>query len=290
MSIATVLVLLEGIDADRAVAQTALKLGATFAARVDGLIVRPDPRETVRLAFDGMSPAMIESVMAEVRSESEERVTTARAAFEGACERFEVEIGAAEPAGAGATWTEAVGSAADLVANRGRLADLIVLGRPGHPGAVESFVAAEAALFETGRPVLLVGLAVPERLPGRVAIAWNGSAEAAAAIAGAMPFLSRAEQVVILAIDEAEGEHAGNLPRAGELAGYLARHRIDAETRMPASADRSIGETLLAEVAGLDADLLVMGAYSHSRLRELVLGGVTRHVLAAAEIPILMAR
>jgi nucleotide-binding universal stress UspA family protein len=284
MTLAVILVLLEGIDSDETVAETALAVGAAYEARVDGLIVRPDPRDTVRLAFDGMSSSMIEGIMAEVRSDSRERIDKARDTFQRTCARHD------RTPGENAGWTEETGPATRFVAARGRLSDLIVLGRPGKPGAVEGFVAAEAALFETGRPMLLAGARAPEKAFGTVVVAWNGSAESAAAVAGAMAFLKAAETVAVLAIDESETAAPDRPPSAAALADYLARHHIAAALHRPDSDARSIGEALLAEASGLGADLLVMGAYSHSRLRELVLGGVTRHILAKAELPVLMAR
>jgi nucleotide-binding universal stress UspA family protein len=286
MTIASILLLLQGGDGDSAVAETAARVATTFDARIDGLIVRPDPREAVRLAVDGMSPAMIEGVMAATRSDSEVRVGRARAAFEHACAEHGLRLGGSSPT---AHWAEETGNDADFIAYRGRLADLLVIGRPGQGSADETYAAIEAALFETGRPLLLAGPTPHRSLEGTAVIAWNGSTETTRAVSAALPFLARAEKVVALEIDPRPATGGAGRPRAEALCAHLACHDIDASAHTTQAEGRPIGEALLAEATGLGANLMVMGAYSHSRLRELVLGGITRRVLAGAEIPVLMA-
>ena len=117
-------------------------------------------------------------------------------------------------------------------------------------------------------------------------IGWNRSAQAARAVHAALPMLERAGDVVILSVET--GAKRG--PSAEQMARYLAWHEVKAEVREFAPDNRSVGEVLLAEAEAAECDLLVTGAYSHSRLRDLLLGGVTRHVLAEADIPVLLAR
>jgi nucleotide-binding universal stress UspA family protein len=134
--------------------------------------------------------------------------------------------------------------------------------------------------------VLIVPRAAPATIGSRCCIAWNGTVEGASALTAAMPWLARAEAVRVL--------HAGAYqrrgPHAAEVLPYLALHGITADVVEFAPANRDVGAGLLQSAAGFGADLLVMGAYSHSRLRQLILGGVTRHVLANAALPVLMAR
>ena len=118
-----------------------------------------------------------------------------------------------------------------------------------------------------------------------IAIAWNGSAEAGRAVAVALPLLARAGSVTILSV--AEDDRTRELP-AGELSAYLAWHGITARSRTLPGATSHAGEALMAECRDVGADLLVMGAYTHSRLRQLILGGVTRHVLHHAALACLM--
>jgi nucleotide-binding universal stress UspA family protein len=284
---ASILALLDGDDADRVVADAALVLGKAFEACVDGLIVRPDPRDAVRLAVDGMSPAMIESVIDAARGESERRIGRARATFNARCAEHGLEPDAeAEGPGPCARWHEEVAIAADRIAFHGRLADLVVVAPPAGKGDEDSDIAVETVLFETARPLLLAGTGAFRAVGGTALVAWNGSRESVHAVTAALPLLGRAARVVALGVDE---EEESSRPRCEALCVYLARHGIAAEHAALSARGRPVARLLLEEAVERGADLLVMGAYGHSRLRELVLGGVTRQVLIEAVMPVLMA-
>ena len=286
MTWASILALLHGDDNDAVVADAALALGKAFEACVDGLIVRPDPRDAVRLAVDGMSPAMIESVIDAARGESERRIARARQTFEARCRAGGIEPGATEPApGSCARWHEEVALAADRIALHGRLADLVVIAPPAAGGGDEPDIAIEAVLFETARPLLLAGTGPFKALGGTALVAWNGTRESVRAVSDALPLLGRAGKVMAIGVDEGGARR----PPADALCAYLARHGITAEPVALAGGGEPVARLLLAKADEIDADLLVMGAYGHSRLRELVLGGVTRQVLAEARLPVLMA-
>jgi nucleotide-binding universal stress UspA family protein len=167
-----------------------------------------------------------------------------------------------------------------------RLADLTIL---PHPDRIEDENASDmlhAVLFESGRPVLIVPRTAPATIGSRCCIAWNGTVESASALTAALPWLARAEAVRVL--------HAGAYqrrgPHAADVLSYLALHGIIADAAEFEPVSRDVGAGLLQAAAAFDANLLAMGAYSHSRLRQLILGGVTRHVLANAALPLLMAR
>ena len=185
-------------------------------------------------------------------------------------------------AAASASWRQEKGRESVVVGERGRLADLIVMERTDEtwPGPV----VLEAALLETGRPVLIVPKTKPKTIGTSVAIGWNGSAEAASAVAASGPFIGTAKSVVVLSTAD------GTPPGLGskDLVAHLAWHGIDASAKTFKGGMLSVGKSLLAEVAKAKADLLVMGGYGHSRGREMIFGGVTRHVLAEASIPVLM--
>jgi nucleotide-binding universal stress UspA family protein len=284
---ASILALLDGDDADRVVADAALVLGKAFEACVDGLIVRPDPRDAVRLAVDGMSPAMIESVIDAARGESERRIARARATFNARCAEHGLEPdAAAEGPGPCARWHEEVAIAADRIAFHGRLADLVVVAPPAGKGDEDSDIAVETVLFETARPLLLAGTGAFRAVGGTALVAWNGSRESVHAVTASLPLLGRAARVVALGVDE---EEESSRPRCEALCVYLARHGIAAEHAALSARGRPVARLLLEEAVERGADLLVMGAYGHSRLRELVLGGVTRQVLIEAVMPVLMA-
>jgi nucleotide-binding universal stress UspA family protein len=143
----------------------------------------------------------------------------------------------------------------------------------------------EAALFESGRPILIAPPRPPEALGKNIVIAWNGSTETARTIAFAMPFLAQAERVNVLTV-----EGGGVLgPTGTEVVRHLGRSGISATAAEVAPGERSVGEAILEEAAAEGADLLVKGAYTHSRLRQMIFGGATSHILDAADLPVFMA-
>ncbi len=182
--------------------------------------------------------------------------------------------------GGQAAWRAVTGDPAAMVAERGRRADWVVLARPDGGDPVHHRL--HAALFETGRPVLVVPDGFAGTFGRRVAIGFKADGRAEGAILAAMPLLARAEQVRVYAGTQ-EGAAAAALPA------ILSEHGIAARRRgLAVGARGSFGAALLEAVAEDGGDLLVMGAYAHSRWREMLLGGVTRHVLAEATIPVLM--
>ncbi|MEO8683744.1 MAG: universal stress protein [Devosia sp.] len=177
------------------------------------------------------------------------------------------------------------GNAGQALTAEARTADLFVATRPYGDPADEIHMEV-AVLFGSGRACLFVPpKAVAHSGFGIVAIAWNGSREAARAVAEAMPFLRRASQVIVIAVRNGEGA-AFN----GDIARHLSRHGVSAVIGTVDAGMKGPGDALLDEVRRLGADMLVMGGYGHSRFREWVLGGATRHVLAHADIPVFMAR
>lgn len=265
----------------------AFRLAADFGTHVTGLHVRNDPTAAIPLMGEGMSGAMVEDMMSAAEKQAAERADAARATFVAACARHGVPNQPHPPAdGLSCEWIDIVGREEESVAWRGRVADLVVMAHPNDRSEVPSLLTLNAALMESGKPLLLVGPQVPETIGSRVAIAWNGSAEAGRAVGNALPLLKRAGSVLVLSIGEDERT---NDVSAGELANYLAWHGIKAECKIIPGASGNPGEALLHQCALQSADMLVMGAYTHSRLRQLILGGVTRHVIQHAEIPVLMS-
>ncbi|WP_345819240.1 universal stress protein [Methylobacterium fujisawaense] len=182
------------------------------------------------------------------------------------------------------------GSAGDIrsrLLDRARLADLIVVERadPGRDKPADAYI--EDLLLGAGRPILVVPArwGRPARF-GAVTVAWDGSAAAARALADALPLLSRAERVRVLTV---QTEAVAGVSEGGaRVVKHLGRHGIAADYRAIISGT-TVGETLLAEVAQAGVDLLVMGAYGHSRLREVFLGGASRDLLRRITVPTLMA-
>ena len=184
-----------------------------------------------------------------------------------------------------------LGALTDLVAQRARFADLVVLTRPYGSGiGSEAEAVVEAALFEGQAPVLVLPDAGPGRAatPRRVVLAWNQGAEAMVAIRKALPLLKVADQVGIVVIDPPQHGAERSDP-GGMLCQMLVRHGVKAEVTVLARTLPRISDVLARHVRDSDADVLVMGAYGHSRFREAILGGATRNMLEQAEVPVLMA-
>jgi nucleotide-binding universal stress UspA family protein len=183
------------------------------------------------------------------------------------------------------SWLPNAPSGHDFVGSYGRVFDVIVLARPQEEWQSPSMVTLESALFESGRPVLIAPPAPARSLATNILIAWNRSTEQARTMAFAMPLLRLAERITILTV---EGSTVAG-PNGVEMARSLIANGIVAEPITVTPGKISAGETILAKAAELGCDLIVKGAYTQSRLRQMIFGGTTRHILAKAKIPVLMA-
>lgn len=183
-----------------------------------------------------------------------------------------------------------IGAMATVIGLRARFADLVVMGRPyGEGRGPELEAAVEAALFEGQVPVAIVPDGYTGDMPAkRVVVAWNQSHESMRAIRAAMPVLKSAELVDITIIDPpAHGPERSD--PGGQLSQMLARHGVHAEVSVLAKTMPRVSDVLNRHVSDSNADAIVMGAYGHSRFREAILGGATRHMLEMAEVPVIMA-
>ena len=225
---------------------------------------------------------LLETLAQEVAS----RQKKAELAFRDFCERERLLV-SADPSAAlpSAEWRMETGDEPTWLAAHGRAADLVVVGR-AHNGEAVDMGLLEAALMTTGRPTLIAPPKARSEQSGIVAIAWKDRPEAARAVAAAEPFLRTAEQVVILSVIEDA--------RADERSCERLRHALswqNPKTRVQCLKhdQHPAVETLLAAAGAANADLLVMGGYGHSRVREVMFGGFTRRVLSHADLPVLMA-
>ncbi|MGQ3672924.1 universal stress protein [Xanthobacter sp. TB0136] len=180
-----------------------------------------------------------------------------------------------------------LGLAAQQFTYMSRLFDVTVVSQPNpdRPGPEE--VIAETVLLESGRAILVIPHAYEKPFSSsHVMLAWDGGRAAARALAEALPLLHQANTVDIIRIGAEEDED----PEAQEVIRHLARHKLKTEVRcLPLAAGQSVSTVLLDEVRARGADLLVMGGYGHSRLKEMVMGGVTREIFATMTVPVLMA-
>jgi len=288
MSIKRILVPLPGAVAHDSEIDMGLTAAKALGAHVEALfITEPVPPPRASDIRYGSSTAA--AVQVNWHAEEREKLANdARERFTRACAAHGIPMPAAqEVAGAlpAASWREAEGSYANVAVSRAAAFDLIVAASAAVMEPLKAI--AEGSLLQARRPVLLA----PSRLDGGLTkdamIAWDESAECWHAVSAAIPFLRVARSVQVVSVDR-DADRRG--PSQADAVAYLRCHDIAATARVVAPHLRAVGDTLLATAGEGEIGLLVMGAYSHSRLREMLLGGVTRHMLKnAVSRPILLA-
>ena len=272
--------------------ETSMRLAARYSGHVIALHVRSDPVTVVPLMIGesmGGAGALVDELISVAKSQGNLQAKEARSAFDNACARHGAAIlTSPQTSGLSAEWIDLVGREDEVTAIRGRLSDLVVLGRP-EDGDIESPAMAtlQTVLMACGKPILLCPAEQPQSLGSRVGIAWNGSAEAARAVSCALPLLRDAVAVSILTTTE-NIDHQQAHAQAKELAAHLTWYGVSVSNRVSQATHSHVGEELLRQAASCEIDLLVMGANAHSRLHDLFLGSVTRNVISNAPINVLM--
>lgn len=263
--------------------RVALHLAARDSAHVAGVFIVDVPPPGMTAGYE-MAYAMggSDSLFEQLRNQ-------AIAAAEPVRQQFEA---AARAAGVSAEWRMAEGLAPELLALHARYADLAIIGQPD-PTAPYGTTAQDvtvSALLTSGRPVLSVPYAGAfPSLAGHALVAWNASREAARAVNDAMPLLRACPKVTVLAINPERGIRGHGDTPAADICLHLARHGINAEAAHTIASDIGEGDALLSYAADISAELVVMGAYGHSRLREWAFGGVTRTLLRSMTVPVFMS-
>lgn len=269
----------------RPVLETALLAARKFDGRIIGLNAITTEYAVV---FGGeMGFSVSSEVDRTLEREGQERRLAARQLFESFMQTHGVPITLEETApasGVSAEWREEAGRQNAVVGSLGRVFDLIVVERPTKLASLAE-ATLEDALFESGRPVLMAPPRPPETIGERIAIAWNGSTETARTVALSMPYLALAHSVQVLAV---EGAMLTG-PSGDDLAAALRRRGIAATSRRIPATNRQAGEVFLAEAKATGCDLMVKGAYTQSRLRQMIFGGATRHIIMEADIPVILA-
>jgi len=288
MTIKTILSCVSSEDSGKTVLEAAGQLAKDHDAHVEVLHVRADPRGLVPYTGEGMDGSMIEEIMEVTEKEGGERAVAVRAMFDSFCASSGIAI-ADQPgsvSGPSICWREENGREDEIVAIRGRLFDIIACGRPVRDSALPSPITLEAALLDTGRPILIAPPTLPASMGKHIAVAWESSPEATHAISAAMPLLAKAEKVTLLASDPIEPP---DIPPEDGVT-RLAWGGIKAEiVRFDVNEDE-IGRAYLKHAGEVGADMLVKGAYSRSRVRQMILGGRTRHIIANTEIPTFLCK
>jgi nucleotide-binding universal stress UspA family protein len=269
------------------VLETALMAAQRFNSHIVGLHSLTTEYAVV---FGGeMGFSISSEVDRTLEREGQERREQARRLFREFMNAKGVPIGPMAPGhnGPSASWREEDGRQNAVVGMIGRVYDLILVEQPEKLASIAE-ATLEDALFESGRPVLMVPKRSPPTLGEVVAIAWNGSTETAVTVAMGMPFLKQAKRVVVVSVGPQHMPEPG--PEGEELASALERHGLEVSLRTAYGRQKAQGESFLKAAMEAGADLLLKGAYTQSRIRQMIFGGGTRHIIMEAKIPVLMAR
>ena len=290
--IKSILVPLQGLATDGDAIAAANVVGRPFEAQLECLHVRPDPRllvASMTAGFEtglgtGVFPSELWNVIVDA---DKRRAKQARENFEKFCERYGVatKSGATGPS---ATYREIEGDAGRDVTVNARYADLVVLAQDDLTSELIQDAKSQV-IMGCGRPVLLAPSRARSSGLTNVAIAWKDTAESARAVTAAMPILAKAKSIVVLSAREGMSKVEDALRSAEHVAALLRQHSLLARAEHVPHEHNTVAESVIERALALKSDLLVMGAYGHGRLREVVFGGFTRHVLNETKLPVLLA-
>jgi len=280
MSMKMMLVPTENDGAMRSALETALLLARRCDSYMEGFALRGMINELVEgdLAV-GISLEMYKQDIAKATRQ-------ARQIFESFMQEHQVPRSNGTTVSLSFGWLDEAPAGDSFVGSYGRVFDVIVMNRPDANSTDLYNRAIESGLFESGRPILLSPPSPPRQIATNVLVAWNCSTEQARVTALAMPLLRQADRVTVLTVTGGTGVQG---PAAEQLIRYLRRNGIAAEPLTVELDGRNTGETILATADSLGCDLLIKGAYTQSRLRQMIFGGATRHVMKNADLPVLLA-
>jgi nucleotide-binding universal stress UspA family protein len=281
-----ILVPVTGAKMDAPAFAAALSLVRHSPAHLEFLHVRLDVQAVLvaMAAGDPGGGASYDQLLVSLDQDVSGRHRAVETAFREFCKQERIAISEDPSIGLpSAELTIETGDEARWIAEHGRSADLLVVARARDDEPVAMDVL-ESALMETGRPLLIVPTKAPSRHFSRIAIGWKSRPQAARAVNAALPFIEKADRVIILSVAEGAGTEEESTAR---LRKALSWHNPNTSVQYLKPEGRDPVDTLLAAAA--DADLLVMGGYSRSRLREIIFGGFTRRILTGADLPVFMA-
>jgi nucleotide-binding universal stress UspA family protein len=285
MAFLSSLVMASSAEAESAI-DVAFQLATRSNGHVTGLYVSGDPVSNMPSVIEGMAERQIITEFQKTRDRLEKNEQMSRETFIKACEKYGgalVDVPAPATC-VTATWQVSPGRPEKVLAEKARVHDVLIGNATGQAAGQEALKVIETALFDAGRPVLVVPRTTPASIGKNILIGWNRTANAARAVMAAMPLITTAETVTICHVDT--GAKPG--PSAEDLAVSLAWHGVDASVRHIAAGGAPVSDLIMTEAANNGGDLVIMGAYSHSRMQEFVLGGVTRHALRHVVAPLLM--
>jgi nucleotide-binding universal stress UspA family protein len=278
MSYKSMLTILTDPNEVATVLAAAIPLAAGAGAHLDVLCLGIDRTQT-GYYFAGATTLIHDETIMQAQNEAAEIEAAARAELSRSDVSWGIDALVAQSA-----------SVAGVVARRARFSDLVVLPKPYGEGRYsDAPVVVEAAMFQGQAPVLVLAEGVPlTTTPQRIVIGWNESSEAMTAVRRALPMLKAAAEVDVCIIGPERHSSESSDP-GSELSKMLTRHGVNVTVTILAQTLPRVSEMIARHVADIDADMLVMGAYGHSRFREAILGGATRNMLEHAKVPVFMA-
>ena len=223
--------------------------------------------------------------LAEFEEEGRQQAEAARLKYLELLEARDIPFGGLDVSGFRAGWTEMVGSGPEGVGEYARLFDLVILGRSVEDSAVDWKTAAEAVMFDSGRPLLIVSDEIPATIGRKILLAWNGSTETARTLTGAMSILTDIDEVLVVTV---EGAIVSG-PAGEDICRHLNASGISSTAQTIDRGTSSVAQAVLEAADKFSADLIIKGAFTHSRLRQLIFGGPTSELLSASPRPILLS-
>ncbi|MCB2011210.1 MAG: universal stress protein [Geminicoccaceae bacterium] len=271
-----------GLDA---ILETSLLVARKFDSYIEGFHMRPGQPDVIAAGADGFVAAAPDLV-AGFEREAKERAQMAGERFEAFMAKHGLRRASETESGLCADWRIELGGGQAAIGSRGRIFDIVVVGRPLKDHVTPSVAALEAALFDAGRPVMVAPPQPVDSMGRHVVIAWNGSTETARTIGFARPYLHSAEEITVVTVDK--GLVPG--PTGAELTQNLRRQGLGKVSFVEVPpGNRNVGEAILDETKKVGGDFLIKGAYTQSRFRQMIFGGATSHILAEADLPVFMA-
>jgi hypothetical protein len=284
MAFKTILLPIRESSTAASLMETSISMAIRNDGHVDLLYVQNEPERMLPFSTLGLSASMRQTIIESTTAATAKQADELKQSFLDLCERYKISV---QPRGTGigkpsADFLIRTGRRDDLIGKYGRLADLIIVPQPTKTTPPPSSF--EAALRESGRPVLMVQRDKVLDVPGkRLAIGWNSSKEAAQAISSMLNNLKRADKVYVLSSEKRMKQPIN----ADDACVYLSCQGITAETAIIDTKRQSIGEALLARSQELECDRLIVGGYSRPKIRDIIMGGVTGHLLKHADLPVI---
>ena len=223
--------------------------------------------------------------LAEFEEEGRQQAEAARLKFLELLESNKIPLGDIDASGFRADWTEMAGSGPEAIGEYARLFDLVIVGRSIGGSVVDWRTAAEAVMFDSGRPLLIVSDEIPATIGQRIVLAWNGSTETARTLTGAMSILTDIEEVLVVTV---KGDGVSG-PTGEDICRHLKASGISSEVRSVDAGSNRTAQAFLEAADQFSADLIIKGAFTHSRLRQLIFGGPTSELITTCPLPILLS-